>query len=159
MYKRQEKCCWESYYERYFKRERCFESERYCERKREVEIFKISRDYEEFMGRLGVEMIYNKYNKYLPWVEADIAAVGDDVDKDDFVTYLIVTDYTKGDMTILDRDKLYEIVIWNKHINLNSIVEIYEELDKYYIDSNNIRHSILNHIYSCKVRLLFDDGG
>ena len=61
MYKRQEKWC---------DSERYFKSESYCERKREVEIFKISRDYEEFMGRLEVEMIYNKYNKYLPWVEA-----------------------------------------------------------------------------------------
>ena len=46
------------------------------------------RDYEELIERLGGERS-DKYNEYLPWVEADIAAVGDDVDKDDFITYLI----------------------------------------------------------------------
>ena len=39
--------------------------ERYCERKREIEIFKMSRKYEEFMEKLGGEMMYNK-SKYLP---------------------------------------------------------------------------------------------
>ena len=33
--------------ERCFKRERWYDSKRYIERNREVEIFKISRDYEE----------------------------------------------------------------------------------------------------------------
>ena len=51
--------------DRCFKRERWSDSERYIERNREVEIFKISRDYEEFMERLGGEMIHNR-NKNLP---------------------------------------------------------------------------------------------
>ena len=57
--------------------------EKHCERKREVEIFKISRKNEEFMERLGVEMVDN-YSKYLPWMEADIAVVGDDNENNDF---------------------------------------------------------------------------
>ena len=44
----------------------CIRDRRYWEREREIEIFNISRDYEEFMERLGGEMIYNKYSKYLP---------------------------------------------------------------------------------------------
>ena len=74
-YIEREKCCWERYYY-----ERCFKSERYCERKGEVEIFKICRNYEEFIERLGGERSENN-SKYLPGIEADIAAVGDDVDK------------------------------------------------------------------------------
>ena len=53
-------------------RERCFKSERYCERKREIEIFKISRDYEEFMERLGGEMIYNKCSKSVSYTHLDV---------------------------------------------------------------------------------------
>ena len=52
----------------------CFEGER----KREVEIFKICRDYEEFMERLGVEMACNEYSKNLPCNKSEV--VGDDVD-------------------------------------------------------------------------------
>ena len=85
----------------------------------------------------------DKYNKNLPCNGAEV--VGDN-EKDDFTKYLAVTDYTKGDMTIPDHE-LYEIV------------ENYRNLNSMYIDCNNIRHSILNHVYSFKVRLLFDDGG
>ena len=77
--------------ERYIERERC--CEKYCERKREIEIFKINRKYEEFMEKLGVEMIDN-YSKYLPWVEADIAVGEDDNENNDFANYLIMTNNT-----------------------------------------------------------------
>ena len=80
-----------------------FESERYCderERKREIEIFKVNRNYKEFVERLGVEMIDNK-SKYLPWVEADIAVGEDDNGNNDFITYRVVTNYTGGDKTCL----------------------------------------------------------
>ena len=118
----------------------------------------MNRNYEEFVERLDIERAGN-YIEYVPCIEADIAAVGDDVDNNELLIYLIMKNYTKGDRTILYDNMLHDEVIWNKHINSNSIVEIYEELDKYYIDSNNIRHSILNHVYSFKIRLLFDDGG
>ena len=119
-----------------------YDSERYIERNREVEIFKICRNYEEFIERLGGERSENN-NKYLPCNETEV--VGEN-ENNDFTKYLIVTDYTKGDMTIPDHE-LYEIV------------ENYRNLNSMYIDCNNIIHSILNHVYSFKIRLLFDDGG
>ena len=77
----------------------CIRDRKYGERKREIEIFKMSRSYEEFMERLGVEMIDNK-SKYLPGNEADIAVGEDDNGNNDFITYLVVTNYTGGDRTI-----------------------------------------------------------
>ena len=65
--------------------------------------------------RLGIETVDN-YIEILPCVEADIAAVDDDVGNDEFTTYPVVTDYTKGNMTILDRDQLYDIIICTIHI-------------------------------------------
>ena len=79
-------------------RERCSKSERYCERKREVEIFKICRNCEEFIERLGGERSENN-SKYLPCNETEV--VGDYVDNNnDLIKYLIMTNYTKGDWTI-----------------------------------------------------------
>ena len=40
----------------------CIRDRRYCderERKREIEIFKVDRNYREFVEKLGVEMVYN----------------------------------------------------------------------------------------------------
>ena len=125
-------------------------------RKREIEIFKVKRNYREFVERLGVEMVDNN-NEYVPCIKAEMAAIVDDdnndnnylpcevkgvaVDNDennDFITYLIVTNYTEGDRTIPYDDKLYDKLIWNKPINSNDIVEEYKILNKYYIDNNNI---------------------
>ena len=75
----------------------------------EIELFKVGRNYKELVERLGIERVEN-YIEILPCVEANIAAVDDDVVNDEFITYLVVTDYTKGDMTILDRDQLYDII-------------------------------------------------
>ena len=128
-------------------RERWYDSERYIERNREVEIFKIGRNYEEFIERLGGERSENK-SKYLPWIEADIAAVGDDVDNNnDLVKYLMMTYYTGGDRTMINHDMLNEFE--NNDKNSNGI----------YMYNNKMKYLILNHVYSCKVRLLFDDGG
>ena len=69
----------------------------------------INRKYREFVERLGVEMVDN-YSKYLPYRETEV--IGDDDESNDFVTYLIVTDHTKGDLIILDGDKLNDIIIW-----------------------------------------------
>ena len=67
----------------------------YCERELcdnwEIELYRICRNYKEFIERLGGDRS-DKYTEYLPWVEADIAAVGDDVDNNnDLITYLIIT--------------------------------------------------------------------
>ena len=73
------------------------------------------------MENLGVEMVDN-YSKYLPWVEADIAVVGDN-GNNDFITYLVVTNNTKGDRTITNRDKLYDKLIRNNPINYDGFVK------------------------------------
>ena len=57
----------------------------------------MNRKYEEFVERLGVEMVYD-YIEILPCIETKV--VGDEVIKDDNITYLIMTNYTKGDRTI-----------------------------------------------------------
>ena len=138
------------YDEGYFKRER------YGDRK--IELFDVGRSYAELRERVNRERV-NNYSEYVPWFEADVAEVGDDVINDDFITYLVGTDNTKGDRTIIDRDKLYEIMIWSDHIDYNSIVETYKKLNEYYIDSTNILYSIINNLYRPKIRWLFDDGG
>ena len=66
------------------------------------------------MENLGVEMVDN-YSKYLPWVEADIAVVGDDNENNDLVNYLIVTNYNEGDRTIPDHE-LYEFAENDKNL-------------------------------------------
>ena len=81
-----------SYDGRYFERELCVDEE--------IELFKVGRNYKKLAERLGIEIVDN-YTEILPCVEADISAVDDDVVNDEFITYLVVTDYTKGDMTIL----------------------------------------------------------
>ena len=48
------------------------------------------------------------------------------------MTYMIMTNYTKGDRTIPYDDMLHDEIIWDKPINSNDIVEIYKKLDKYY---------------------------
>ena len=96
-------------------RERCFESERYCERKREIEIFKMSRTYEEFMERLGVEMIYNnKYSKYLPSNKTEVVG---DKGNNDFINYLIMTNNTGGDRTMTNHDRLNEFAEDDENLN------------------------------------------
>ena len=103
----------------------------------------MNRNYREFVERLRVEMMYN-YIEILPCI--DIGAV-DDVIKDDNMNYRSVTDNTKGDRTIPDHDKLYELL------------ENYEKLNNLYIYDTNIRDSIINDLCRYKIRLLFDDGG
>ena len=118
--------------------------ERYFERKRGIEIFKVNRNYEEFMERLGVEMMYN-YNEYLPWIKD--AVIRDDVTKDDNMNYRSVADNTEGDRTVPDHDELYENV------------ENYKNLNGMYSYDTNIRYPIINKLCIPKIRLLFDDGG
>ena len=123
----------------------------------EMELFRVNRNYKELVERLGVEMVYN-YSEILPDVEAEVVAEVDD-NVDELLTYLIMTDNTKGDRTIPDRDKLYDMVIWNDHINYKDMVEEYDNINNYYIDNNNIMYSIINDLYRLKIKWLFDDGG
>ena len=115
----------------------------------------VKRNYEEFVERLGGERSNNN-NEYLPYSETEIAV--DDV-KDDNITYLILTEYNKGDRTILEHDQVHDRIIWNNHINLNDIVEEYDNIDNHYIDNHEIMYVIVNEWYNHKIRLLFDDKG
>ena len=54
----------------------------------------------------------------------------------------MVTNYTGGDRTITNRDKLYDELIGNNPIN-----------------DVNIMYLIKNRLYRHKIRLLLDDGG
>ena len=130
-----------------------FERERYGDRK--IELFVVGRSYTELKERVKRERD-DDYTEFLPY---DIIGTAVDDDNDDFITYLVVTDDTKGDMTILNRDQLYEIMICNNHINYNSIVEEYDNVDNHYVDNNNMMYLIKNDVYRPKIRLLYDDGG
>ena len=70
-----------------------------------------------------------------------------------------MTNYTKGDRTMLYDDTVYDIMIWSNPIHYNSFVEEYEKRNKYYIDDTNIIYSMINDLYRYKIRLLFDDRG
>ena len=104
----------------YVEGEKYIEREWYCERKSEIEVFKVNRNYEEFIERLDGERSNNN-NEYLPYSETEIATIVDDDNNDnnylpceitgvvvdnydddsnDCITYLIRTDNTNGDRTI-----------------------------------------------------------
>ena len=72
---------------------------------------------------------------------------------------LIVTNHTKDDLTILDGDKLYDVIIWNNPVYYCGIVEEYDNLNSSEIDRNNIMNLIKNELCRRKTRLLYDDGG
>ena len=69
-----------------------------------------------------------------------------------------MTNYTEGDRTIPYDDKLYDKLIRNNPINYDGFVE-YKNVNKYYINDDNIMFSRKNKLYRPKIRLLFDDGG
>ena len=121
---------------------------RYCVRELcdnwEMELYRVNRYYEEFIERLGGERSENN-NKYLPCNETEV--VGDDVDNNDNITYLIMTDYTGGDRTMTNHDRLNEFEDNDEHLNCICIYDV------------GIRYLIINNVYSFKIRLLFDDGG
>ena len=98
------------------------------------------------MERLRVEMMYNK-SKYLPCKEADIAVGEDDNENNDFITYLVVTNYTGGDSTITNRDRLYDELIGNNPINYDGFIK-YKNLNVYYINDVNIMYLIKNKLSS-----------
>ena len=154
-----------------------FERERYGDRK--IELFEVGRNYKELIEKINNERVDyikglpcevistavvdknddNKDNKHLPYGLTGVVVDNYDGDNNDFITYLVGTDDTKGDRTILNRDKLYEIMIWSDHIDYNSIVKNYKKLNNRYIENHNIRYSIKNDLYRPKIGWLFDDGG
>ena len=87
--------------------ERYFERELYFDRK--IELFEVSRSYKELRERLKRERA-DDYIEYLP---CDGISAANDVKVDENIIYLTVTNHTKSDLTILDGDKLYDVIIWN----------------------------------------------
>ena len=134
--------------ERYLEKELCVDGE--------MQVFKLDRGYKELIERVGWKK--TNYMKYLPYNEADIAVGEEDNGNNDFITYLVVTNYTGGDRTITNRDRLYDELIGNNPINDDGFVK-YKNLNKCYINDVNIMYLIKNKLYRPKIRLLFDDGG
>ena len=93
---------------------------------------------------------------YLPYDETGIAA--DDNNNDEIITYLIVTNNTKGDLTIPDVDMICDVIIWNNPIDYYGIMDK-TSLNGHYIKKGNIMNLIKNEMYLYNLRLIFDDGG
>ena len=136
------------YGERYFEREWYLDGE--------IELFKVGRNYKELVERLDVERVDN-YLPYLPCVETDIAAVNED-NVDDSVTYLTLTENIKGEFTIPNVDRNFELIVCN-NICSYYIDTMEKSNDDDYYNYNSNMYLIVNDLYSSKIRLLFDDGG
>ena len=122
--------------------EKCFERER----KRELEIFKVKRNYEEFVERLELER-NNKKNEYLPNNETETPV--DEV-KGENITYPMLTDNTNGDWTKLTNiEQVYEPIKGIR--NDVEVVVYYNNINKLDINKNDLCYKY--------VRLLFDDMG
>ena len=114
------------------------------ERKRIIEIFKINRKYREFVDRLGVEMV-DDYSEYKPCSEIEITIIIDDEntgikhlswvvmgvavdnyadDRNDLITYMIMTDNTEVDRTIPDDDMVHD----KYDVIENSLTRVKDEL-------------------------------
>ena len=116
--------------------------------RREREIFKVNRGYKELVERLDIERIDdieylpcdvistaanddNVDNEYLPCDENGVVA---DDNNDEIITYLIVTNNMKGDMTIPNVDKFYDIIMWNNPVHYYyGIMVTDENLNSHYI--------------------------
>ena len=91
-------------------------------------------------------------DKHLPCEVMDI------VDEYDDITYMGITNDTKGEFTMPNVDRNFELIVGNK--GYNYYIDTIEEKsnDDYYNYNSNI-YVIVNEWCSRKVRLLFDDGG
>ena len=97
------------------------------------------------------------FNEHLPDNETGVVA---DDNNGEIVTHLIVTNNTKGDWTINDVDRFYDIIMWNNPVDYcYGIMVKGENLSSHYIKKDNIMNLIKNELCICKIRLLFDDGG
>ena len=71
-----------------------------------------------------------------------------------------MTNNTKGDLTIPNVDKLYDVIMWNNPVDYYyGIVKESENSNSHYIERGNIMNLIKNEMYLYNVRLIFDDGG
>ena len=112
-------------------------------------MFKLNRGYKELRERLKFEKVDDMKN--LPVVVNgndyfDDTTVNDDhlpcdvidiVDKYDDVTYLILTENTKGELTIPNVDRNFELIVCNKVCNY--YIDTMEKIDDDdYYNYNNI---------------------
>ena len=70
-----------------------------------------------------------------------------------------MTNYTKGDWTIPNVDKFYDIVMWSNPAEYYYGIMDKINLNSYYITKDDIMYLIKNELCIRKIRLLFDDGG
>ena len=110
------------------------------------------------MSTAVVEEFDIEDNKHLPGDETVVEA-GES--HDELITYLMVSKNNKGDLTKnTDVDRFYDRIIWsNPGSYYSGVVEQFEKSNGCYTNSDNIMYLIKNALYSCKIRLLFDDGG
>ena len=122
----------------------------------EIKLFEISRNYKELVERLDIERVDN-YIEILPCVETDAAAVDDNVD--DNITYLTLTEIIKGEVTIPNVDRNFELIVRN-NICSYYIDAMEKRNDDDYYNYNNKNVSVIeNEWCRRKIRVLFDDGG
>ena len=137
---------------------------------REIELYKLKRNYDELRKRLEGVKINNI--KYLP-VAREIENYFDDVFinnkhlpdviveeyKNDETNYLTLTNNTDGDWTIVTYvDKVYEILIGNNPINYNGIMNGIKLMDCY--NNYNNKWCVYNNDACYKyIRYIYDDGG
>ena len=98
----------------------------------------------------------DNYSEYLPYVETDVATVVNE----ELLTYLVVTENTKGEIIIPIVDRNFERMVCD-NICIISNIDIMEKsnsVDCYNYNNKNVS-VIVNEWCSRKIRLLFDDGG
>ena len=105
----------------------CYD-ERYFEREGEIVLFEVSMSYKELMERVKSERV-NDYIEFLPYDVVSAARgdnnvdnisvykmgllVVDDYYNEEIIKDLIVTDNTKGELTIPNVDRFYELIVCN----------------------------------------------
>ena len=139
----------------------CYD-ERYVDKK--VKLFKVSRGYDELIQRLDIERVID--NKYLPceivstaidvidYLLYDKANTAADNNDNETVIDITMTDRTKGDWTVLDDNKLHNLITGNNPVD---IVEEYKNLDNLYMNKNNIMCLEKNDLCKRKTRFLYND--
>ena len=142
------------------------------ERVRVIELFKLKRGYRELVGMVDIERVDNI--EFLPCDMVSAARgdtnvddlpvykvgllVVDDYYNEEMINDLIVTANTKGELTIPNVDRFYELLVCNNvgKYYLDTMDKIDD--DGYY-NNNNKMYLIKNELCIRKTRLLFDDGG
>ena len=78
---------------------------------------------------------------------------------DDKITYLNVTENTKGEITIHDVDRNFELIVCNNICIINSIDIMKKSNNDDYYNYNSNMYLIVNEWCNMKTRLIYDDGG